>query len=777
MSAPKTCPCESEPIEFDITNVAGRSAIDYRVGDFLSFRRVLLLGLPAETQLRNWRPGPKTDLALQMVEWWAYLADILTFYNERIANQSYLRTADLPESVNRLIRILGYRPRPGIAATGHVAALVSGNSPVLLKAGFAIDSKPGPGQDPQTFELDRDTIAVPSGRVPAHPPEFLFAPATSHFLIQGASTQVAAGTHLLLTSRDLVSTPVTPILLQAASVTVETTPAKAKQTRVVFTALGAMPAAALAAKLRLQKASQTSPIFTLLSEGISSNVVHLAGLQRGIRAGDFVILTAPNVTPLLAKVDAAQELIWWPDPKIPVLHTQLTLSVTPSASFANAPAAVTVFFAFQDITPLIDQPSSSFNGTPGTLNAIQPALFRTGTGLSILLEDANGAGMKGVGAVSDNQTTLIVSGLPTPAVTLTPPVNILYNLLSVSRGKTVASEVLGSGDATIAGQEFVLKKSPVTYLAKGASLVCTIQLRVAGQLWQQVPSFFEQPLDARVFVTVEDESQKTHVKFGDGINGALLPTGVNNVVATYRYGSGATAPAAGQLTVIAKPLPNLIGIRNPLAVGGGADPDPPDQIRRYAPRSVLAFNRAVSADDYEVIAAQAPGVTRARSYWAWSTVQQRGLVTVYVGDTPVARDSAQAALASTSDPNRPVQVLAATPVLTWLLMLVLVDPDFVSVDVANAVRTEFVDPDRGVFCVNRLRIGEAVFDSQIAEAALRVPGAISVRASLFITFFWNVDRFEFKLDAGPRHVPGDGAFFSTQASLIWVFTEVASNGG
>ena len=53
-----------------------------------------------------------------MMEWWAYLADVLTFYNERIANQAYLRTADLPESVNRLVQILGYRPRPGIGATG-----------------------------------------------------------------------------------------------------------------------------------------------------------------------------------------------------------------------------------------------------------------------------------------------------------------------------------------------------------------------------------------------------------------------------------------------------------------------------------------------------------------------------------------------------------------------------------------------------------------------------------------------------------------------------------
>jgi hypothetical protein len=32
-------------------------------------------------------------------------------------------------------------------------------------------------------------------------------------------------------------------------------------------------------------------------------------------------------------------------------------------------------------------------------------------------------------------------------------------------------------------------------------------------------------------------------------------------------------------------------------------------VRTYAPRAVLTFGRAVSADDYEAIAAQAPGRT------------------------------------------------------------------------------------------------------------------------------------------------------------------------
>ena len=66
------------------------------------------------------------------------------------------------------------------------------------------------------------------------------------------------------------------------------------------------------------------------------------------------------------------------------------------------------------------------------------------------------------------------------------------------------------------------------------------------------------------------------LRFGDGVHGARLPTGLNNVVVRYRYGSGAEAPARGALTVLAKPWPGLRAVRNPVSVGGGADPDPPD---------------------------------------------------------------------------------------------------------------------------------------------------------------------------------------------------------
>src|SRR5262249_41778126 len=108
-----------------VSNPPGLAQLAYRAGDFAPFRRALLSPLPGEQHLVNWAPG-RGDLGLQALEWWAYLADILTFYNERIANGSYLGTTAAqpgPSSAAGLAALLGYRDTPAVTATGLVAAI------------------------------------------------------------------------------------------------------------------------------------------------------------------------------------------------------------------------------------------------------------------------------------------------------------------------------------------------------------------------------------------------------------------------------------------------------------------------------------------------------------------------------------------------------------------------------------------------------------------------------------------------------------------------------
>jgi predicted phage baseplate assembly protein len=390
-----------------------------------------------------------------------------------------------------------------------------------------------------------------------------------------------------------------------------------------------------------------------------------------------------------------------------------------------------------------------------------------------LIEDANNVGIRASGSTVDSQLSL--AGMPDPSLRLTPPLRALFDVLPVSRGKTAPREVLGSGDATIAGQEFVLGKSPLTYLqdenpASGEGYKSTLRVWVDGIEWREVAGFYNQPSDARIFVTREDDRAKTHVLFGDGENGARLPTGVSNVVASYRYGSGGEAPDAGTLTVILEPRPNLKAVRNPVAVGGGSDPDPPDRIRRYAPRSVLTFGRAVSGDDYETIAASAPGVVRARAYWAWNAQEQRGMVTVYVGDEQAAVDSAISALSQADDPNRPLVVHPATAVPIYLSLDLLIHPDREPKEVRARATAALVDSESGLFSANALRIGVPVYRSQI-EAACLVPGTVAMHG-LIVRTKHNGTWLE---ETGFRYLPGEGGFFKLDAANLSILVDGADD--
>jgi hypothetical protein len=854
MSAESSCPCDND-LPQQPTNLPGLTHIAARAGTFAEFRRALLLPVratdsatrtvPPETELSTpatqtspvkavWRPGAAGDLAVMMMEWWAYVGDILTFYNERIANQDYLRTADLPESVPRLIQLLGYRPRPAIGATGTLAALITPGQTATLPRGLPFLSKPAPGQEVQTFELDADTTIGPPDSVPANPPVALLAAQTSigagvyALLLGGAVTNVPAATPLLIVARATDTfDPAPPYLLteMLGQATVQTIAGGQKQTRVVLFVPnpGGAPLADLtAAEVGLQRSTQSTGLWTFFPQGvINGNVVQLAGLARQLRPGDTVVFTFDGGAPFVTTVKSNQDVTWYSNATpttpttppasnpLPVPHTQLTLGddvydafseiaivtwliendlqqyITPAVIAYLTPYAFilgdnigrfAILSNWIDVGALKDQPPAPYDGTPPTLVAVEPATFVASTGVEVIVADSTGAGVLAEGS-SAGDDTLTLSQLPSPMPTLQPPLSVLYDLLPVSRGKTVANEVLGSGDATVAGQSFQLSKAPVTYLAKNTSYASTIALTVAGRPWTEVSTFYGQPPTAEVFVTREDESGKTHVDFGDGINGARLPTGANNVVASYRVGAGAASPPAGKLTVIGQSFPGLKSVLNPVAVGGGADPEPSSRIATFAPRSVLTLGRAVGVYDYQAIAAQAPGVARAQVVWAWSDADQRALVTVYVGDDAAARDSAQQALAAAGDPNRPVAVKLATPVEATLRMTLIIGLGLEAAPILAAVQAALTDPVTGLFSPDSAGIGQSVFDSQIEEVVLEVEGVVAISAFSFVSGDPSLERFGFRfgfLPQQPSHSPGEGGYFApVQVSLS---TQVDTHG-
>jgi len=796
MSTTPICPCDA--VSTPITNLPGLSQISFRAGDFNSFRTALLTpllspsGQPIEQSLTAWKSGvgadpSVVDLAVMMVEWWAYLADILTFYNERIANEDYLRTAILPETPAALIRLLGYRPRPAIGAAGNLAALVAPSvyptQTVTLPAGLQFQSKPGPGGPPQTFELSAATpIGLPD-QVSAVPPPVLVAGSGPYqMLLQGSVTSVSNGSVLLLSGSTEHDPTVEILLTLTAPPAVQTTSTGGKQTLLTFklTGGGAPPSGLTAENSQLSRANQSAALWTVHDAGsaidTSGTTIQLAGLARQIRPGDYVAFTAPGPTPQLVQVEFVTDILGDastagspttvstggtgnPIP-IPVLHTQLTLSPTTALTQSDwSPTAVSVLFGWVRIGTLVDQPPSLWDGVSTPLQAVPPAAFPQVVSEAILLQDSNGNGAYGTPAIaSDGRLTVAwPPGITSLLPKFQPPISILFNLLAVTCGKTVANEIIGSGDATVAGQSFTLAKSPVTYLTSGSSYASTIAITVNQQPWTEVASFYGQPANAQVFVTWEDASRVTHIDFGDGVNGARLPTSTNNVVATYRYGAGLASPPAGKLTVIGQAYPGLKSLLNPVAVSGGSDADPASLLKTLAPRSVLTFGRAVSVFDYQAIAAAAPGVTMASVVWSWGADNQQAAITIYVAGQNVTA-SVQTLLNASGDPNRPVSVLPANSVTVTLDISLIVTAGMDTATIIAGVQTALGDPQAGLFSPAGIAIGQGLFDSTIEAAVLAVSGVVAIQSSTFSV--------NGAIDPGPLHIPGEGNYYSLASNFL-----------
>uniref|UniRef100_UPI001C4F14F1 hypothetical protein n=1 Tax=Crenothrix polyspora TaxID=360316 RepID=UPI001C4F14F1 len=145
-----------------IANVPGLPTIRYRTGDYPKFRESLLAKLssseypvPANLSTRE-----EEDFTIALCEAGATMLDVLTFYQERIANENYLRTATEDTSLLELAKLIGYTPLPGVAASTYLAftlqespgAPTQAAEPVTIPVATRVQSIPGSGEQAQTFE-------------------------------------------------------------------------------------------------------------------------------------------------------------------------------------------------------------------------------------------------------------------------------------------------------------------------------------------------------------------------------------------------------------------------------------------------------------------------------------------------------------------------------------------------------------------------------------------------------------------------------------------------
>lgn len=100
-------------------------SFDYTSRDYLSIRQDLLDR--ASNTIPEWTSRSRADFGVLMVDLWAYMGDILHYYVDRAAAETYLNTATQKSSVLAIANLLDYKPLFQTSATGTVT--LEANSP------------------------------------------------------------------------------------------------------------------------------------------------------------------------------------------------------------------------------------------------------------------------------------------------------------------------------------------------------------------------------------------------------------------------------------------------------------------------------------------------------------------------------------------------------------------------------------------------------------------------------------------------------------------------
>lgn len=156
-----TCSCCELPASTPISalNRPGLTAIVFRVGTYSSFRLSMLQRISRMQALSALQTRSDDDYAITLLDMWAMVADVLTFYQERIANEGYLRTARLRDSILRMARLLDYQLRPGVAATTLLAFTLDKNTSLQIPVGLRVQSVPADDEKPQIYETLESILA------------------------------------------------------------------------------------------------------------------------------------------------------------------------------------------------------------------------------------------------------------------------------------------------------------------------------------------------------------------------------------------------------------------------------------------------------------------------------------------------------------------------------------------------------------------------------------------------------------------------------------------
>jgi hypothetical protein len=246
------------------------------------------------------------------------------------------------------------------------------------------------------------------------------------------------------------------------------------------------------------------------------------------------------------------------------------------------------------------------------------------------------------------------------------------------------------------------------------------------------------------FCVETDNDGRALVRFGDGAEG-MQPEDGAFIKAIYRVGVGRAgnigAEALAHLLLVGGAPPPIVSVRNPLAAWGGVEPEPAEQVKRFAPVAYRSQQRrAVTEADYARVAAMHPDVFAAVATFRWTGSWH----TVYVTIDPRGREDVPTQLAESvhewvqrfTMAGYDLEIVAPVYVPLDLVIQVCVGEAYFRADVEQAVLAALsnaVLPGGvgGFFAPGRFTFAQPLYVSQLYQAILAVPGADSAIALKF----------------------------------------------
>lgn len=333
-----------------------------------------------------------------------------------------------------------------------------------------------------------------------------------------------------------------------------------------------------------------------------------------------------------------------------------------------------------------------------------------------------------------------------------PFVTVYGNLVDADEGKTLPEEVLGSGDATLIFQNFKLPKAPLTYHIVPENTppgTPELEIYVDGRLWQAVDTFFGRGPDEHIYIVREDTDGNSWVQFGDGKTGARLRTGVKNVIARYRTGSGSHGPLQTDTKVQAgAKLKNLDKVQMPTDASGGSPPEDGNNARSAAPGKVQSLGRIVSLRDFEFEAAAVPGVALASAVWGLVDNIPSIVITVLMetgrgSEIDAVRDTLNSYNLSRGAGRYPVVVIGGKRLYVSVSVQYGLNPeyraDLVEPEIRRALGVNYglaaLEEDQtGLFSLRRRRFGGREYASSIEGFVQNVEGVVWAKTTAFKAF-------------------------------------------